>query len=59
LAAGAFLMATILVWLTRLDTRGGHTTRPVTETAAWSYFMWASLALLIIYVTLAIVFLDF
>jgi SNF family Na+-dependent transporter len=59
LVAGGFLTVTILAWLMRLRRHSRNTSEDLTHTAEWWYFMWGSLSLLIIYLTLVIVFLDF
>jgi hypothetical protein len=57
--AGALLTVTVVVWLMRLRNQSQNIGQRLTQTPEWAYFMWGSLSLLIIYLTLVIVFLDF
>ena len=59
LIAGGFYAGVTLVWLIRLRALIRNTSQSFAVTAEWGHFVWGSLTLLIIYLTLVIVFLRF
>jgi hypothetical protein len=59
LITGVFLTGTILAWLNRLRIRSENTNQKITETPEWAYFMWGSVSLLIIYLALVLIFVEF